>query len=102
MRFYLISDNVDTSMGMRLAGVEGVVAHTEDEVNKALDYAVENTNIGIVLITDKLVSVCKSRIYEMKLTGKRPLILSIPDRHTTATATDAIYNYVKEAIGIKL
>ena len=27
MRFYLISDNVDTQVGMRLAGIEGVVVH---------------------------------------------------------------------------
>ena len=31
MKMYLISDNVDTLAGMRLAGVEGVVAHTHDE-----------------------------------------------------------------------
>ncbi|NLJ16248.1 MAG: ATP synthase subunit F [Clostridiales bacterium] len=102
MRFYLISDNIDTAMGMRLAGVEGVIAHDENDVNKALDFAQEQESIGIILITDKLVSMCKERVYEMKLTGKRPLILSIPDRHTTSSATDAIYNYVKEAIGIKM
>ena len=28
MKMYLISDNVDTQTGMRLAGVEGVVVHT--------------------------------------------------------------------------
>ena len=27
MKLYLISDNIDTQMGMRLAGVEGVVVH---------------------------------------------------------------------------
>ncbi|HEX3027523.1 MAG TPA: ATP synthase subunit F, partial [Clostridia bacterium] len=27
MRFYLISDNVDTQVGLRLAGIEGVVVH---------------------------------------------------------------------------
>ena len=33
MRFYLISDNVDTQVGMRLAGIEGVVVHEPEEVN---------------------------------------------------------------------
>ena len=27
MKFYLLSDNIDTQMGMRLAGIEGVVVH---------------------------------------------------------------------------
>lgn len=35
MKMYLISDNVDTATGLRLAGIDGVVAHTEDEVKKS-------------------------------------------------------------------
>ena len=27
MKFYLISDNIDTQMGVRLSGIEGVVVH---------------------------------------------------------------------------
>lgn len=36
---YLISDNVDTQTGMRLAGVEGVVVHTREELGEALEKA---------------------------------------------------------------
>ena len=35
MKMYLISDNVDTYTGMRLAGVDGVVVHERDELKKA-------------------------------------------------------------------
>ena len=37
MKFYLLSDNIDTQMGMRLAGIEGKVVHGEKEVAQALD-----------------------------------------------------------------
>ena len=37
MRMYLISDNVDTLTGMRLAGIEGIVVHERDELHQALD-----------------------------------------------------------------
>ena len=37
MKMYLISDNIDTLTGMRLAGVEGVVVHEMQEVKEALD-----------------------------------------------------------------
>ena len=33
---YLISDNIDTLTGMRLAGVEGVIVHEHDELREAL------------------------------------------------------------------
>ena len=37
MKMYLISDNVDTYTGMRLAGVDGVVVHERDELREALE-----------------------------------------------------------------
>ena len=41
MKMFLISDNIDTYTGMRLAGVEGVVVHERDELKKALEEAGE-------------------------------------------------------------
>ena len=32
MRFFLISDNIDTAIGLRLSGVNGVVVHERDEI----------------------------------------------------------------------
>ena len=37
MKMYLISDNVDTYTGMRLAGVDGIVVHEQDELKQALE-----------------------------------------------------------------
>ena len=33
MKMFLISDNIDTYTGLRLAGVEGVVVHEREELN---------------------------------------------------------------------
>ena len=32
MKMYLISDNIDTLTGMRLAGVDGIVVHEREEL----------------------------------------------------------------------
>ena len=58
MRFYLISDNIDTMVGMRLAGIEGIVVHEEEEVQKALYNAVKMEDVAVILITDRLVRMC--------------------------------------------
>ena len=102
MKFYLISDNIDTQMGMRLAGIEGVVAHTEPEVTAALDAAFEDESVAVVLMTEKLVKLCHDRVYELKLSRTRPLIIEIPDRHGNSSVSEAISRYVGEAVGIKL
>ena len=53
MKMYLISDNVDTYTGMRLAGVDGVVVHKRDELKKALEDVLSDKTVGIVLLTEK-------------------------------------------------
>lgn len=102
MRFYLISDNIDTYVGMRLAGIEGVVVHEKNEVRDALAGAMENKDIGIILITEKLVALTPDLVYDLKLNRKRPLIVEIPDRHGSGRAKDSITRYVREAIGVKI
>ena len=44
MKIYLVSDNVDTLVGMRLAGIEGCVVHEQGELKKAIDHALEDRN----------------------------------------------------------
>ena len=100
MKFFLISDNVDTKMGMRFAGIEGVVVHQEDEVRSELEKAVNRDDIAVILITETLVSLCPDLIYDLKL--NQPLIVEIPDRHGNGRTKDSITKYVQDAIGVKL
>ena len=102
MKFYLISDNRDTVMGLRLSGIDGVIVHTQDEVLRELKKAVEDEDIGIVLITEKLTQLCFDTVYEMKLKYRRPLVISIPDRHGSGRTGDSITQYVRDAIGVKI
>ncbi len=102
MKVYLISDNIDTQMGMRIAGIEGVVVHTEEEVSEALNHAMSDESVAVVLMTEKLVTLCHDKVYDMKLNRRRPLLVEIPDRHGTSNVIDSIEKYVEDAIGIKL
>ncbi len=102
MKFFLISDNTDTQMGMRLAGIEGVVVHTQEEVEEALENASQDKDIAIVLITHELVNMCHDLIYKIKLSSHSPLIVEVPDRHATSNISDTISKYVAQAVGIKL
>ncbi|MCY1714585.1 V-type ATP synthase subunit F [Caproiciproducens galactitolivorans] len=102
MRFYLISDNVDTQVGLRLAGIEGVVVHEPAEVKKALKEAMEMEDVAVILMTETLISLCPDMVYDLKLNQKRPLILEIPDRHGNGRTKDSITRYVREAIGLNI
>lgn len=102
MKFYLLSDNVDTQMGLRLAGIDGEVIHTETEVKKSLAIVMKRADIAVVLMTHKLVSLCPELVMDYKLNVRQPLIVEIPDRHGNGKTSESITKYVRDAIGVKL
>lgn len=102
MKMFLISDNVDTKTGMRLAGVEGVIAHEREEVRAALEKVLKDKDIGIILITEKLGHLIADEIKDIKLNYHIPLVVEIPDRHGTGRTPDSITKYVREAIGLRI
>ena len=93
MKMYLISDNIDTWTGMRLAGVEGAVVHGKEELKAELDK---------VLLTEKFGREFPELVNEVRLNHRQPLFVEIPDRHGTGRKPDFITAYVNEAIGLKL
>ncbi|MSS62937.1 V-type ATP synthase subunit F [Velocimicrobium porci] len=102
MKMFLISDNVDTYTGMRLAGVDGVVIHSKIHLKEQLEQTFSNKEIGVLLITEKLSQEFPDIINDIKLNHRLPLIVEIPDRHGTGRDPNFIMNYVNEAIGLKL
>ena len=79
-------------MGMRFAGIEGVVVHQEDEVRSELEKAVNRDDIAVILITETLVSLCPDLIYDLKLNRKQPLIVEIPDVTVTEEPRTVLQN----------
>lgn len=102
MRYFLICDNNDTLVGMRLAGVDGVLVHGREETRDAVRQAIGDASVGILLITEKLAKLCPELIYDLKLNLSSTLVVEIPDRHGTGRAPDSITRYIREAIGVKL
>lgn len=102
MKFYLLSDNIDTQIGMRLAGVEGTVVHQAEEFRAALDRALADKEIAVLLVTEKLVDFCPEYLAQQKINNKTPLIVELPDRHGSQRPDDYILNYVKDAVGVRL
>ena len=102
MKSFLISDNRDTWVGKRLAGINGIIIHEKDELLEALNAARKDEEIGLIIMTEKIVDLAKDEIMEFKLKVARPLIIEIPDRHGTMRSENAITNYIRESVGIRI
>ena len=102
MKSYLISDNIDTFVGMKMAGIESIVLHEKEEIVKKIEELKNDQEIGIIIITEKIGVLVPEEVSIIKLSKERPLLVEIPDRHGWSKGSDAILRYVKEAIGLKL
>ena len=95
MRFYLISDNADTLVGMRLAGIDGELVHDAQSVEDAVNRCLADEEVGIILITRPLCELCGDFITQTKRSYDKP------DRHGSQ-GSDSIARYVRDTIGIKI
>lgn len=102
MKSFLISDNKDTWVGMKLAGIDGVIVHTREEVLQAIKSAMKNSETGILILTEKAVDQVREEVMELKLKSKKPLIIEIPDRHGSSHSQDLITNYIRDSVGIRI
>lgn len=101
MKSFLISDNRDTFVAMRLAGIEGVIVHERDEILRELEKAMANKDIGIIIITELILEKVHDEIMDIKLRKKYPLIVEIPDRHGQRRDKDYITKYINDSLGLK-
>ena len=101
MKMYLISDNIDTQIGMRLVGI-GCVAHDSETITAEIKKAVNDPELGILIFTEKAAAMVKEYLNHLKITLHTPLIIEIPDRHGSRDIANSINNMVQESIGLKL
>lgn len=101
MKYFVIADNTDTLVGLRLAGIDGERADSRERALAAIDRAAADPEIGILLITEALAALCRDKLDPMRLSGGTPLVVEIPDRRGTRDK-DAITRYIREAVGVKL
>ncbi len=102
MRIFLISDNIDTLMGFRLAGVDGVVVHSEGEVREEISNIMKDGDVALIMITEYLVSLCHDFIYDLKSSGHTQIV-QVPDRHGSRKPMgETIRGYLKNALGVSI
>ena len=56
MKYFIIGDE-DAVLGFGLVGVEGRAAHSPAEAEQALSGALEDREVGIVLITERVAEL---------------------------------------------
>jgi V/A-type H+-transporting ATPase subunit F len=102
LKAFLVSDNHDSVVGMGLAGIHGVIAHGREEILEAVRQALEEPDLGILVLTEKAALEVPDVVRDLRQSGELPLVVEIPDRHGTKRPADFLTRYLQEAIGVKV
>jgi V/A-type H+-transporting ATPase subunit F len=89
-------------LGFALVGVHGQVVSTRDEVNEALDEALQASDAGIVLVTQDVAALIEERMEQLKLRSTVPLIVEIPGPGGVREDRPPLSELIRRAIGVRI
>lgn len=101
MKYIVIGDE-DTVLGFGMVGVSGTVVTTAAEAQKALSEAFNDTDAGIIIITERVANLIKPEVDRFIFTRQFPLIVEIPDRLGPMPGRAGVREMIQNAIGIKI
>ena len=101
MRVFVVG-HPEAVLGFSLAGVGGKSVQTAPEIDSALDEVLRAGDIGIVLVTQDVAGLARSRMDELKLRSTVPLFVEIPSPAGVAEGQPSLGEVVLRAIGVKL
>jgi len=101
MKYYVIGDE-DAVLGFGMVGVQGRVAQDQKGAEAAFRHALEDSQIGIIIITERIASLIRTVVDRYLFRERFPLIVEIPDRLGPVEGRVGIREMVNAAIGIKL
>ena len=99
MNYFVIGDQ-DTVIGFRFAGIAGEVVESPRDAEEALDKAVNDQTIGIVIITERTASAIREKVEAAIFERTRPVIVEIPDRQGPLPERKTLMELIRQAIGV--
>ena len=101
MKFYCIGDE-DSVRGFRLAGIDGRAVSSDEEAEAALQWAVQQTGIGVVIITDVVATAIRSQVDTIRLEREQPLVVEVSGPAGPLAGRKTLRQLVQEAVGIRI
>lgn len=77
MKMYCISDNMDTALGLKLAGIDTVFLQEKEEIETQINKILQEENVGILIVTDTIYELAKAKLDGIRQKLKMPLLVKI-------------------------
>lgn len=101
MKIGVIGDR-DTTIGFALSGVKNrITPKDKKEAENALAKFMEDPNIGVIIITEKLAEMLRKEINAWKTRKPLyPVIVEVPDKKGVMEKEDRIEKVIRRAVGV--
>ena len=99
----MVIGNPDTVRGFALAGVRGENATSAEELQQAMDIAMDDEEIGIVLVTQDVAALAPERIDALKGRGDLiPLVIEIPGPEGPNADRPSLSEMIRRITGVRV
>jgi V/A-type H+/Na+-transporting ATPase subunit F len=100
MRIFVIG-NQDAVLGFSLAGVDGQIVTDAQQAREALEAALTDRTIGLLLITSDAAAYARERVDALKVNSFAPLVVEVPGAKAEEQPP-SLRDLVQRAVGISL
>jgi V/A-type H+-transporting ATPase subunit F len=98
----LVIGHPEAVLGYSLVGVEGKAVTSAEETSLALDAALNNRSLGIILVTGDVAEMIRPKMDQLQLHSTVPLVVEIPAPERVQPPQPSLNEIVFRAIGVKI
>jgi V/A-type H+/Na+-transporting ATPase subunit F len=98
----LVIGHPEAVLGYSLVGVEGKAVTTTEETVAALDAALADQSLGIILVTGDVAELIREKMDDYQLHSTVPLVVEIPAPARVQPPQPSLNEIVFRAIGVKI
>jgi V/A-type H+-transporting ATPase subunit F len=98
----LVIGSEDAVWGFALAGVRGQVVESAEDLNSALDAALADQTVDIVLVTEDVANWARQRVDTLKIRSAQPLVIEIPGPAGPDPDQPTLSEIIRRTIGVKI
>ena len=98
----LVIGSAPAVWGFSLTGVHGRVVETAEALNQALDEALADASVGIVLVTEDAAELARERVDTLSVRSEIPLVVEIPGPEGPSEDHPSIREILRHTIGVRV
>jgi V/A-type H+/Na+-transporting ATPase subunit F len=98
----LVIGHPEAVLGYSLVGVDGQAVTNKEETLQALEEALTDRSLGIILVTGDVAETIRDRMDDLQLHSTVPLVVEIPAPARVQPPQPSLNEIVFRAIGVKI